>query len=580
MGEWEIGPKKSHKPKIFFFFSFLFLFSLAHPFLLSPIPLYAATGTRAMVVTADPHATRAAMEVLEEGGNAADAAIVAQWVLNVVEPQSSGIGGGGFFLYYEAETKRIYAFDGREKAPAEAYPEMFLDDEGKPCSFNPDCITGGRPVGVPGVLKLLQLIHHRFGSKTFSFAQLFEPAILLAERGFPISERLSHYIEEEKSRLKLFEASRNIFLDSKGEALAAGTVLYQPDLAKTFRLIQREGTPAFYEGKIAKAILEAVQKTSIYPGAIKKEDLFYYKVVERNPVQGEYRGHDIFSMPPPSSGGPTMIEALQILEAYQLRVHGRSPDGLHLFSEAQKLAFVDRNVYMGDPDFVKMPMDMLLSKKFALERSQEIQFDSAIPTTQAAMRPLHLESPHTSHISIADQYGNMVAFTTTIEAVFGSAMVVPGYGFILNNELTDFDMIPRNVKKELVANAPESEKRPRSSMTPTFVFKKGKPFLVVGSPGGSKIIGAVLNVMVNLIDFGMPLDEALAAPRIINRGGAIEAEPELFNNLYLKRELERRGHPIVESGAIGNVQAIYFDPETEMINGESDPRGEGEALGY
>lgn len=541
---------------------------------------FAATGEKAMVATADPHATQIALTVLQRGGNAVDAAVAAQWVLNVVEPQSSGIGGGGFFLYYEAATKRIYFFDGREKAPQDAFPEMFLKENGEPYPFYPDAITGGLPVGVPGTLALLERVHGQLGSKKFSFGELFLPAIELAEYGFPVSQRLSHYINEEKDRLKKFENSKEIFLTPEGEALPPGAILRQPQLAKTFKLIQREGVSVFYEGEIADAIVDAVRRSPVLPGLLRKEDLFLYQVEEREPLHGSYRGYDILTISPPSSGGTTLIEALNILEKYKLRVHGKNPDGLHLFSEAQKLAFRDRNALSGDPDFVKVPVKKLISKKFGQKRSEEIRFDTAIPTTQAAVRPLLLENTHTSHISIVDEMGNMVAFTTTIEYVFGSAITVPGYGFVLNNELTDFDLVPRDLKGKLMPNAPEGEKRPRSSMTPTFVFKKEKPFMILGSPGGSKIIGSVLNVIVNSIDYEMSLYDAVHAPRMINRDGPIEFEEILFKDAFLKRELERRGHPVVLNPVFGNIQAIQFDADSGKIYGESDPRGEGEAAGY
>jgi gamma-glutamyltranspeptidase/glutathione hydrolase len=562
------------------FLSFFLLLSLvSQNFLFNP-SASAALGRKAMVATADPHATRVALEVLQRGGNAVDAAVAAQWVLNVVEPQSSGIGGGGFFLYYDAATKRMYFFDGREKAPGEAFPEMFLKKNGEPMKFYPDAITGGLPVGVPGTLKLLAEVHGQFGSKVFSFRQLFNPAIELAELGFPVSIRLAKYIEEERDRLKKFKDSKKIFLDAKGKTPKPGTVLRQPDLARTFRLIQQEGIRVFYEGEIAQAIVDAVRKAPYHPGVMKKEDLLYYEVARRDPVHGVYRDYDVFSAPPPSSGGTTLVESLNILENYQLRVHGRGPDGLHLFVEAQKLAFRDRNVTIGDPDFVKTPMERLLTKQLALQRKQEIRFDVAIPSAEAAVRPLALENTHTSHISIVDEAGNMVAFTTTIEYVFGSGMVVPGYGFVLNNELTDFDLVPRNLQEQMLPNAAEGDKRPRSSMTPTFVFKKGDPVLIAGSPGGSRIIGTVLNVIVNFLDHDYSLKDALRAPRVINRDGPIEMEPELFRDPYLRRELERRGHPIMENPVIGNVQAISFDKESGLITGESDPRGEGEAAGY
>ena len=547
---------------------------------LLPTSLFAATGQKAMVATAHPYATRVAVEVMRRGGNAVDAAIAAQWVLNVVEPFSSGIGGGGFFLLSEAKTKRVYAFDGREAAPAEAHAEMFLDEEGRPLPFFPNAATGGLPVGVPGTLKLLKTVHQKFSSGKFTFAQLFDPAIEIAEDGFPISSRLAHFIRDQQDRLKLFPDSKRIFMDENGSPLLENVILFQPDLAKTFRLIKKEGIPVFYEGELAQDIVNAVRNAPYHPGSMQKEDLFYYRVHQREPVRGHYRGFDILSMGPPSSGGSTLIEALHILERYNLKSHASGSAAVHLISEAQKLAFQDRNRYLADPGFVKVPLDKLLSKQFAFERGDEIQFEHAIPNANTISKPVSFESPHTSHISIVDPEGNLVSFTTTIEHVFGSAMIVPGRGFFLNNELTDFDRMPRNEKKELRANAPEGEKRPRSSMTPTLVFKEGNPFLVVGSPGGSKIIGVVLNMVINMIDFEMTLEEAIKAPRVINRDGPTELETRLFTNNNLRRALAKRGHPVTEIASMGNVQAIWFNPETDALVGESDPRGEGEAKGF
>ncbi len=542
-----------------------------------------------MVVTADPHATAAALQIIQQGGNAVDAAITAQWVLNVVEPQSSGIGGGGFFLYYDAATRAVYAFDGREAAPAEAYPEMFLHAWGEPYEYKPDRITGGLPVGVPGTLKLLNHVHGRFGSKRFSFAQLFSGGIQFAERGFPISKRLAFHIEQEKERLSMFKASRKILLDKEGNPLKEGTILFQPNLAKTFRLIQKEGINVFYEGVIAEAIVDAVRNAPYHPGFMQKDDLLYYRVFEREPVQGDYRGYHIFSMGPPSSGGTTLIEALNILELYHLELYDHSPDGIHLMAEAQKLAFQDRNRAIGDPAFVKVPTEELLSKEFAHNRAGALRFDMAITPDELASAAAALEAPNTSHISIVDDKGNMAAYTTTIEDIFGSAMAVPGYGFFLNNELTDFEAEPYAVvpdaeeggEYQLHPNAPQPEKRPRSSMTPTFVFKGKKPFLIVGSPGGSAIIGIVLNVIVNVIDFKMSLEDALRVPRVINRDGATELEPELLDDPILKRDLAKRGHAVLSQPAFGNVQAILLPlRKNGRIVGESDPRGEGKALGY
>lgn len=531
-----------------------------------------------MVATADPHATQAALDILKKGGNAVDAAIAAQWVLNVVEPQSSGIGGGGFFVYYDAASKKVFILDGREMSPAKAYPEMFLAPDGKPYPFHPDRITGGLPVGVPGTLKLLAAAHERFGSKKFSFADLFNPAIALAQNGFAVSGRLAHFIRQEQPRLIRFKSSRKIFLDKKGNPLPPGALLKQKDLAKTFRLIQKKGPEVFYEGKIAKAIVKAVKKAPFHPGLMELGDLKAYQVMEREPVKGNYRGYEIVSMPLPSSGGTTLIETLNMLEGFDMKNHARA-EHLHVLSEAQKLAFQDRNLYLGDPQFVQAPLDKLLLKEYARERAQQIWLDRVIPSAQADPAR-KLENTHTSHLSIVDTQGNIVAYTTTIEYLFGSGLVVPGYGIVLNNELTDFEAVPTNEKGEPAANAVRGGKRPRSSMTPTIVFKDGNPVLVLGSPGGSKIIGAVLNVLLNVLDENMPLSDALKAPRAVNRDGPIELEPELFENISLKSDLEKRGNTVIQEPAIGNVQAVYFDRRKNVLIGESDPRGEGKAEGF
>ncbi|MBN1688594.1 MAG: gamma-glutamyltransferase [Candidatus Omnitrophica bacterium] len=542
--------------------------------------LRAAQGKHAMAVTSDPYATKAALEILKQGGNAVDAAIAAQWVLNVVEPQSSGIGGGGFFLYYDAVTKQIHAFDGREQAPQDAYPDMFLDENGFPFPYYPDRITGGLAVGVPGTLKLLQVVHSRFGSKKFSFSELFGPAIEVAERGFPVSKRLARYLEEHKKRLKLFPASRQTFFNPEGKSLEVHSLLFMPDLAETFKLVQKEGIRVFYEGEIAKDIAKAVREAPFHPGLMSEDDLSFYRVKERNPIRGRYRQYDVFSMGPPSSGGTTLIETLQILGFFDLAYYGKTADGIHLFSEAQKLAFQDRNHWLADPDYVEIPTEKIVSLEFAEERSQAIRWEYAIPTTQAAMSPLNLGASHTSHLSIVDEWGNMVSYTTTIESVFGSALMVPGRGFLLNNELTDFEAVPKDDKGKPVANAPEGGKRPMSSMTPTFIFREGKPLMIVGAAGGTKIIGAVLNILTNVLDFGMSLNDAMNAPRIINRYGPTEMETFLYENQTIVHDLERRGHPIRHEPSMGIAQAVWFDEDNHAVYGETDPRGEGSALGY
>jgi len=548
---------------------------LVFPFLF-PSPASAVSYSRqAMVATANSKATQAALQVLEEGGNAVDAAIAAQWVLNVVEPSGSGLGGGGFFVYYDSDSRRVYAFDGREKAPAKASPDMFLDASGKPYEFWPNRISGGLPVGVPGTLKLLETVHKRFGSDHFSFGALFAPAIKLADEGFVISDQLARYLESEAPRLALFPDSRRIYFDTEGKPLSAGAILKQPDLAATFREIAREGPHVFYDGEIAEDIVKAVTTAPFHSGRMTRQDLRTYEIKEREALRGTYRGYEIWSMPPPSSGGSTVLEALKIFEAFSLGSLSLE-QRMSIFGQAQGLAFQDRNRYLGDPDVVSIPLERLLSEQNTNRQAAKIARDPTQPAPRLGAGPV-AEGVHTSHLSIVDNRGNMVAFTTTIEHMFGSGIVVPGRGFFLNNELTDFDAEPRDEKGRLTANAPGPGKRPRSSMSPVLVFKEGVPVLAVGSPGGSKIIGAVLNVLVNLLDYNLPLEQALAAPRMINRDGAFELEDGLMANRELVRYLQRQGFEVKRSSVIGNVQAVLIRKGTLL--GASDPRGEGQAAG-
>lgn len=591
-------------------FRILFLFLLSS-FLSLPFS-FAAESKHAMVATADPQATQAALEVLQRGGNAVDAAIAAQWVLNVVEPQGSGLGGGAFFLYYDALTKHVYSFDGREAAPSEAHSEMFLDPEGKLYPYYPDRITGGLSVGVPGVLKLLETVHHRFGSRQFSFGALFDPAIAMAERGFPVSPRMARHLSQEKDRLKRFPASAQIFLHTGGEPFKSGEILFQPDLAGTFRLIQKEGISVFYTGILAGEIVKAVREAPFHPGLMKLSDLEHYSLVERRPLKGTYRSFTVYAMPPPSSGGAALIEALNILENYDLRSMNRDWKAWHVLAEAQAIAFEDRNRYIGDPAYSEIPLTRLLSKKYARTRMEEINFDFARLSIKGRVRnAAHPEGVHTSHISIVDAQGNIVSFTTTIEHTFGSAMVVPGRGFLLNNELTDFDPISdfgirnaelrnppaadrlnekrqrrfqnsalRNPHSEISPNQPESDKRPRSSMTPVIIFQKDRPVLTAGSPGGATIISTVLNLVVNVLDYEMSLADALKASKLMHRGEMVELEPGLFEQAPLAKKLRKLGHDVMMREAYGNAQAIFWDPARGVLVGESDPRGEGQASGY
>ncbi len=531
-----------------------------------------ATGEKGMVVTQHPLATEAALEILKKGGSAADAAITAQLVLNVVEPQGSGLGGGGFFLYYDRVQRSVTSYDGREAAPASAHPEMFLRN-GTPMPFFPDRITGGLPVGVPGTPALIQKIYDKHGSGVFSLTQLAEPAVKIAEEGFTVSKTLAAKLAQHADRLRQFPETEKIFFN-QGQPLKEGETLVQKDLAQTLKLLGEKKADTFYRGEIADAIVEAVRSSPVNSAALNKSDLENYAVIKRDPVYGNYRGLDILAPALPTSGGIVLIEALQILENFSISDMGWDSQALHYLNEVQKIAFFDR-LKLGDAD-LKVSVEKLISKDYAKEAAQKIQPQKAMRT--AAMIPE--EGLQTTHISIMDRAGNLVSWTSTIEAPFGSGITVPGYGFLLNNELTDFDAEPRDAQGNLKPNAAQPSKRPLSSMTPVFLFNKGNPYMILGSPGGTTIIGSVLNTIVNSVDFALPCEEAVAKERMIFRGQKIEMEPAIFNHPFIRLQLELWSHDVEKAEVIGNVQAICFDARYQQIVGVSDPRGEGSAAGY
>lgn len=536
----------------------------------------------ATVVSANARASRAGMAVLREGGNAIDAAVAVQMVLTVVEPQSSGIGGGCFLVYYQKSSGKIIVIDGREAAPRAIQPDIFLDASGQPLPFYPERITGGRAVGVPGCVRALYKAWENYGSAKIPWDRLFRDGVDLAEKGFPVSKRLAEAIQGERARLALFPASREIFLDN-GEPKRESDILIQKDLAGTLQSLAN-GPAVFYEGIIARDMVQAVRESPLAPGFLSLEDLKKYEAVIREPVSGTYRGFRIYSMPPPSSGGITLLESLNMLESFPVDQMSRdSAEFIHLFSEVQKLAFADRNHYLADPDFTSPPVKELISKDLASKRIQSLDSRHAINGKAAPVEvvvPVKLGNTSTSHISIADSDGNLLAMTTTIEHIFGSGMVVPGRGFVLNNELTDFDAAPYldAEKKNPSPNRVQEGKRPLSSMTPTLIFRDGKPYASLGSPGGTQIIGTVLNLIVNLIDFKMSAEEAMSAPRIINRNGPLEMEKDLFENEILINGLKAMGHEILMRESFGNAQLLVFeDPKTGKFAAVSDPRGEGSA---
>lgn len=539
----------------------------------------AVAARRFMIATANPHATDAGYEVLRRGGSAVDAAIAAQMVLNLVEPQSSGIGGGAFLVHYSHRGRRITTYDGRETAPAAARPDRFLDADGKPVKFH-DAVVGGKSVGVPGVLRALELAHRQHGR--LPWPQLFQPAIDLAERGFTVSARLATLLSKERY-LQRQEAARRYFHNPDGSPLRAGQRLVNAEFASTLRVVAKGGADAFYEGDIARDVVAAVTAAPDNPGDLALADLAGYRAIERPALCGAYRGHRVCGMGPPSSGAATVLQMLGILENFSMR--STQPVSLmaaHLFAEAGKLAYADRGLYLADADYVSIPLAALLDPGYLLERASLIAYTNALPkarpgTPKAPIRlGLHepLELPSTSHISVVDSYGNALAMTTTIEDAFGSRLMVRG--FLLNNQLTDFAFLPEEGGKP-VANRIEAGKRPRSSMAPTIVFDpQGRLLAVLGSPGGSQIINYVAQAVVALIDWR--LDPALAAglPHYGSRNGPTELERGTAAE-SLADSLKLFGH---------DVRVMDMTSGTQIIRrhggqwwGAADPRREGTARG-
>jgi len=538
------------------------------------------TTETAMVAAANPLAVTAGVEVLEAGGTAADAAVAVQMMLNLVEPQSSGIGGGAFMLYWDAAEEKLITFDGREKAPASATPAYFQNDEGEPMEWW-DAVVGGRSVGVPGTLKLLEHVHGRHGNQQWS--ELMLPAITTARQGFKVSPRLSESIESARERkLDMFESTRDYFFNDDGSALQAGSYLTNDKFARALREIGDQGSAPFYTGRIASDIVEAVN-TEINPGELTLDDLAGYEVIERQPVCVPYRNYEVCGMGPPTSGGLTMGQILTLLSNHDLPSMGPSVEAWHLYIEAAKLAYADRGMYMADSDFVDMP-DGLLDKTYLTERASLIDPTTAMEKAEAGIPPnedalrfspdLQPEREGTSHFSIVDQFGNIISMTTTIETGFGSRVMTNG--FLLNNELTDFSF--KDVKDgKPVANRVEGGKRPRSSMSPTMVFADGKPMLAIGSPGGSRIINYVTQKVIAILDWEMDLQTALDMPHVVNRNGGTDLE-ENTAAADFQTDLEAMGHEVEVRGLNSGLHAIAI--KDGRLHGAADSRREGIAAGY
>ena len=496
-----------------------------------PTAKQAASARHQMVATANPLATDAGDAILRRGGTAIDAAIAVQMVLNLVEPQSSGIGGGAFMLVHDARRKALVVYDGRETAPAAARPDRFLDSTGRPLRFFA-AVVGGRSVGVPGTLRMLELAHRRHGR--LPWASLFEPAIRLAEHGFVVSPRLSAAIRAQRYLRQ--DRARAYFHNADGTPLAAGQRLTNPAVASTLKRIAAGGANAVYTGDIARDVVHTADSYAANPGDLTVADLAAYRAQVRQPVCGQYRRYRVCGVPPPSSGGIAVLQILGMLERFDMGSIGSSDlISAHLFSEAGRLAYADRDMYVADPDFVAVPAG-LTDRGYLRERSRLIRLDSSLgyavpgepPPVAAADnarfgRGQALELPSTSHISIVDRYGNAVAMTTTIEDAFGSKLLTAG-GFLLNNELTDFSFTPVESGRP-VANRVEGGKRPRSAMAPTIVYDaQGRVVVVAGSPGGPAIINYVAKTLIGILDRGLDPQTAVDLPNIGSRNGPTELE--------------------------------------------------------
>ncbi len=542
-----------------------------------------ATGRHWMVTAANPLAAEAGAAMLRAGGNAVDAMVAVQLMLGLVEPQSSGLGGGGFLVYWDAAAGRLTTFDGRETAPRAATPTLFQNAEGQPLAFM-EAVIGGRSVGTPGTPALLETAHKRHGR--LSWQALFAPALERAESGFAVSPRLAGLIASDVEMLKRDPAARAYFLDAAGAPLTAGTRLANPAYAETLRSLRDGGAAAFYEGALAQDIVAAVRGAA-NPGLLARQDFDAYEVKERPPVCGAYRGFDVCGMGPPSSGALTLGQILGLLEPYDLKALGpASPEAWRLIADASRLAFADRERYMADSDYVPMPTKGLLAPDYLRQRAKLLEGDDALPEVaagspnwdHASAAParadgLAPELPSTTQITIVDGEGNIVSMTSTIEAGFGSRLMVGG--FLLNNELTDFSF--RSHKDGVpVANRVEPGKRPRSSMTPTIVLKDGEPVLALGSPGGSQIIGYVAKTLIAHLDWGMSLPDAIAAPNVLARFDAVEIEAGTAAEA-LAPGLRQLGFEVKTGPMTSGVQAVAITPDGLL--GAADPRREGVAIG-
>ncbi|PQJ85074.1 gamma-glutamyltransferase [Aliivibrio sifiae] len=537
-------------------------------------------GKEWMIASANPYASEAGAEMLRKGGNAIDAMVATQLVLGLVEPQSSGIGGGAFLVYWDAKKNALTTFDGRETAPLEVTPQLFQDDKGQPLKFY-DAVVGGRSVGTPGTVKLMWDTHQKLGK--LDWKTLFEPAIKLAMNGFTVSPRLAKLVDNDQEFLQRSAAAKAYFFNQDGSPIKAGQQLKNPDYAKTLQAISEQGAVAFYQGKIAQDIVNTVRNETSNPGVLNLIDFTAYQIKEREPVCAPYRQYAICGMGPPSSGALALGQIMGILSHYPISDMGKdSVQSWRLLGDASRLAFADRGKYMADSDYVPMPTQGLLNQDYLKQRAELLKEKKALTETSAGSPPwFHaknyaldeaIELPSTSHFSIIDKDRNVVSITTTIENGFGSRLMVGG--FLLNNELTDFSF-RSHVDGVPIANRIEPGKRPRSSMAPTIVMEDNKPYMAIGSPGGSQIIGYVAKTLVAHLDWNLNLQQAIDLPNMNNRFGAFEIEKDTTAESWGPK-LEKLGFKVQVKELNSGVQAIKL--QGNSLVGAADPRREGKVV--
>ncbi|MFP4211417.1 MAG: gamma-glutamyltransferase [Alkalispirochaeta sp.] len=555
--------------------SLLVLLVLSPAFSQTPVNLYGrgATGENGVVAAAKPEASQVGVDILRKGGNAVDAAVAVGFALGVLEPNASGLGGGGFMLIKLADMREAVVVDFREKAPAAARPDMFrLDSDGN--VIGRTNILTGLASGVPGEVAGLLTALEEYGSGRLSRADVMQPAIDYAVNGYRVTENLSPIIASNLSKINDYPATAEIYTDD-GLPPEVGSIIRNPDLANTLRQISRSGRNAFYRGRLARQIAEGVQAAG---GIITVEDLADYEVEIREPITGTYRGYDIISTPPASSGGTIVIEILNILENIDMASLGiGTTEAAHVWIEAMRLGFADRGAYMADADFVDVPLEGLTSKEFARRRFEEIDMNRAMGRAESE-DPSRYESGSTTSYAVMDDAGNVVAVTKSINYFFGSGLTIPGTGILMNNHMGDFVARPGHIQSV------EPEKRPLSSMTPTLVLdERHRPFMAVGSPGATRIIGAVAQTISNVVDLDMPIQDAVMAPRVFAMASG-DAQLEGRISINTMNGLIDLGHDVNVrndwDAYFGGVHAVLFDHDEGILRGGADPRRDGQAVGF